>query len=336
MWYFFLAILLSSLLIIPTKKVAQIFNIVDVPNLPRKTQIAPVPYLGGVSVALSFVTVLLIVVVIKNTDFSIRILFGVLICLVIGFIGLLDDLLGLGAVSRITYQILGAILLNISLFNIGIGVNLFQSIALNIFFTLIWFILLINSFNFIDNIDGASSGILIISSLTIAIIARLEQDNALYLVSIILAGSCIGFIFWNWYPARIYLGDAGSYFLGSVAALCSILLNPTGLDFPSNILLLFLIFAVPLIDTSVALISRIRRKLPIYIGGRDHFSHRLLRLGFTASTTTIVLLLTTLVFNFLAISLYLYSDRYFELILSISSVLFFSSITYLLSLPDED
>jgi UDP-GlcNAc:undecaprenyl-phosphate GlcNAc-1-phosphate transferase len=199
-----------------------------------------------------------------------------------------------------------------------------------------WFILLINSFNFIDNIDGASSGILIISSFTIAMIAHLEKDGSLYLVSIILAGACLGFIFWNWHPAKIYLGDAGSYFLGSIVALNSLLLNPAKLNFPSNILLLILIFAVPLIDISVALISRIRRRAPIYIGGRDHFSHRLLRLGFTTTFTTVILLSITLIFNFLAISLYLFSDSYFGLIFLISTILFFSSITYLLSLPDED
>ena len=190
--------------------------------------------------------------------------------------------------------------------------------------------------NFIDNIDGASSGILIISSFTLAIIARQEKDDSLYLISIILAGACLGFIFWNWHPAKIYLGDAGSYFLGSIIALISLLLDPTKLNFPVNILLLILIFAVPLIDTCVAIISRIRRRAPIYIGGRDHFSHRFLRLGFTTRSTTIILLLTTLVFNFLAIILYLYSDRYFELILLTSTILFLSSIIYLLSLPDED
>ena len=159
MWYFLLALLLSSILVKPILKIAQIFNIVDVPNLPRKTQILPVPYLGGVSVAISFVSVLCIVAVLNNKDFDNRIFYGVLVCLIIGFIGLLDDLLGLGALSRIAYQILGAILLIIFFINLNIGVNLFQNIAVNILFTLIWFILLINSFNFIDNIDGASSGI---------------------------------------------------------------------------------------------------------------------------------------------------------------------------------
>jgi UDP-GlcNAc:undecaprenyl-phosphate GlcNAc-1-phosphate transferase len=336
MWYLLLALLLSSILVKPILKLAQIFNIVDVPNLPRKTQILPVPYLGGVSVAISFVGVLCIVAVLNYTDFNNRIFYGVLLCLIIGFIGLLDDLLGLGALSRIAYQILGAVLLNIFFINLNIGVNLFQNIAVNILFTLIWFILLINSFNFIDNIDGASSGILIISSFTIAMIAHLEKDGSLYLASIILAGACLGFIFWNWHPAKIYLGDAGSYFLGSIVALNSLLLNPAKLNFPSNILLLILIFAVPLIDISVALISRIRRRAPIYIGGRDHFSHRLLRLGFTTTLTTVILLSITLIFNFLAISLYLFSDSYFGLIFLISTILFFSSITYLLSLPDED
>lgn len=336
MWYFLLALLLSSLLVKPILQIARAFNIVDVPNLPRKTQTSPVPYLGGVSVAISFVTVLLIFAIFNNEDFDNRILYGVLLCFIIGFIGLLDDLLGLGALSRITYQILGAVFLNIFLLSLNIGVNLSQSIAINILFTFIWFVLLINSFNFIDNIDGASSGILIISSFTIAIIARQEKDNSLYLISIILAGACLGFIFWNWHPAKIYLGDAGSYFLGSIIALISLLLNPTKLNFPVNILLLILIFAVPLIDTCVALISRIRRRAPLYIGGRDHFSHRFLRLGFTTRSTTTILLLTTLVFNFLAIILYLYSDRYIELILLTSTILFLSSITYLLSLPDED
>lgn len=336
MWYFLLTLLLSSILVKPILKLAQIFNIVDVPNLPRKTQILPVPYLGGVSVAISFVSVLCVVAVLNNKDFDNRIFYGVLLCLIIGFIGLLDDLLGLGALSRIAYQILGAVLLNIFFISLNIGVSLFQNIAVNILFTLIWFILLINSFNFIDNIDGASSGILIISSFTIALIAHLEKDGSLYLVSIILAGACLGFIFWNWHPAKIYLGDAGSYFLGSIVALNSLLLNPAKLNFPSNILLLILIFAVPLIDISVALISRIRRRVPIYIGGRDHFSHRLLRLGFTTTLTTVILLSITLIFNFLAIILYLFSDSYFRLIFLISTILFFSSITYLLSLPDED
>jgi UDP-GlcNAc:undecaprenyl-phosphate GlcNAc-1-phosphate transferase len=143
----------------------------------------------------------------------------------------------------------------------------------------IWIIGICNSINFFDNLDGGAAGTVAVSTIGIALIALGEGQELIAALSIVTAGSTIGFLMWNKPPAKIYMGDAGALFLGVVVAVLTIRLNPGIAPKWNSISLLPMLLAVPLLDTCVAVLSRIRRGISPFTGGKDHLSHRLMRRG---------------------------------------------------------
>ena len=272
---------LAGFLTWPVRKVAMAIGAMDEPNLERKTQKEPVPYLGGLAIAISIV-VLTFAAVIRsdNTQTTFPLAATLLFpAIFLGLMGLIDDLASLNPLPRLIIQTVMAIAVSVFLIRTDtVGITLDGTFLDEIIMT-VWIIGICNSINFFDNLDGGAAGTVAVSTIGIALIALGEGQELIAALSIVTAGSTIGFLMWNKPPAKIYMGDAGALFLGVVVAVLTIRLNPGIAPKWNSISLLPMLLAVPILDTCVAVLSRIRRGISPFTGGKDHLSHRLMRRG---------------------------------------------------------
>ena len=274
-------------------------KIYDHPNASHKTHLEPVPYLGGISIITGVVIMCLSVTFFLNPKL-LGLVFGILlppVCL--GVIGLTDDILNLNPWPRFISQTAAGALVAITLIRtdkIGRSTGLQ---ALDIAIVVIAVVIL--SINFFDNIDGGASGSVAISTFFLAYISVVTSQQFIAFIAIVISGSTTGFLWWNKSPARIYMGDAGSLFLGSL--LASLLVYFASATTTSSIHLCSLLFlvAVPLLDTSTVIASRLLRGVSPFKGARDHLSHRFMSIGLSKSLSVVLLWTLTSVFASLAI-----------------------------------
>ncbi len=241
----------------------------------------PTPVLGGIAMYASFVCV-----GVATFGFSSDIL-PLLICSTLIFLlGLTDDLRSLSPQVKFTGQIAVAALL------IGMD-TVIQIIPWPVVaypLTFLWIVGLTNAFNLIDNMDGLSAGIAAISSFALFVFSLPLGQDSVAMLSIVLSGACIGFLFYNFNPARIFMGDCGSMFLGFTLAALSI--TGTWKHASSlfvTLLLPVLLLGIPIFDTAFVTFTRKLRGQPISQGGRDHISHRLVALGFSERKAVLIL-----------------------------------------------
>jgi UDP-GlcNAc:undecaprenyl-phosphate GlcNAc-1-phosphate transferase len=282
---------LAGFLTWPIRKVAIAIGAMDKPNLDRKTQKEPVPYLGGLAIAIS-VVVLTFAAVIRsdNTQTTFPLAATLLFpAIFLGLMGLIDDLASLNPLPRLIIQTVMAIVVSIFLIKSEtVGITLDGTFLDEVVMT-IWIIGICNSINFFDNLDGGAAGTVAVSTIGIALIALGEGQELIAALSIVTAGSTIGFLMWNKSPAKIYMGDAGALFLGVVVSVLTIRLNPGIAPKWNSISLLPMLLAVPILDTCVAVFSRIYRGISPFTGGKDHLSHRLMRKGLSKQGTAFAL-----------------------------------------------
>ena len=172
--------------------------------------------------------------------------------------------------------------------------------SLDILITVLWIVGLTNAINFFDNIDGGASGSVAISTLVISILALQSNQYLIAAQAVVIAGATIGFLIWNRPPARIYMGDAGSLFLGLMIASLTIRLDPNPINQMASFAVPLFLVAVPIMDTSVVVIKRIIRGISPFQGGTDHLSHRLMRLGLSKKQAVLSLWLLSAFFALLA------------------------------------
>jgi UDP-GlcNAc:undecaprenyl-phosphate GlcNAc-1-phosphate transferase len=273
------------------RKIALKIGAVDRPNLDRKTQKEPVPYLGGVAIAIG-ITVASFAALLYS-DFSTE-TFGkalsvLLPAILISAMGLYDDLKGLEPWPRLVAQTIAGIAVAIYLIQNETLGQAFSNQALNYVVTIIWIVGICNSINFFDNLDGGASGTVAVISIFLFAIAFNQGQSLVSALAVITAGATLGFLIWNKVPAKIYMGDAGALFLGIIIAVLTIRLDPE-VDPQSRALAIpLLLMAVPILDTTTVVISRLSRGVSPFTGGRDHISHRLMRKGLGRKTTAYVL-----------------------------------------------
>ena len=280
------AVALTGLLTWPIRALAIRLGAMDVPNLARKTQVTPVPYLGGVAIALGITITTLVAVFVggnKNgenvsqlKDLALTVL---LPALVLGAMGLFDDLRSLSPWPRLITQTVVGTVVALVIVNDGTVGTPFGTSTLNTAITIFWIVGICNSINFFDNLDGAASGAVAIAALGVFLIAFDRGQELVSALSIVTAGATIGFLMWNKSPAKIYMGDDGALFLGVIISVATIRLNPGIVPTWKSLAIPVMLLAVPLLDTCVAVFSRLSRGLSPLTGGKDHLSHRLVRAG---------------------------------------------------------
>ena len=187
--------------------------------------------------------------------------------------------------------------------------------------TILWFSVIINAVNLIDNLDGLSSGISIISLLVISLFLFIIKDFETMSVSITLIGACLGFIIFNFPPAKIFMGDSGSFFLGTcLSFLCQL---HRALSVFATFLIPVLIMIIPIFDTTFVSINRYLKNIPISTGGLDHPSHTLVKLGFSNRQTILILFCISLSFGAIVFFSDLNNYRWWVPILVIALVILF-------------
>jgi UDP-GlcNAc:undecaprenyl-phosphate GlcNAc-1-phosphate transferase len=227
----------------------------------------------------------------------------ILPALAIAFIGLLDDVYQLPSWPRFLSQSTVGLITSFMLYLSGAGVEIFDNQLLNSVATIFWVVAVINALNFIDNMDGLATSISIVTSLAMFTLAYLNDQHLAAALSLAIFASCLGFLFWNKRPASIYLGDAGALYLGFLLAAISIRIDLDNDSAPIRALVLILILAIPVIDTTQVVVSRIAKGKSPFEGGRDHISHLLLQRGL--SQRVVLSILTSFAILFAGVAIFL-------------------------------
>jgi len=285
------------------RKIALANNVVDNPNAAHKSHKKAVPYLGGVAIIIGIISISYSTSLVSDfTSATFWLTTSVLgPALVLGLIGLWDDIKNLSPLPRFIAQSIAGIFTASVLIitnNVGnpTGSNIFDAVI-----TIFWVVGICNSINFFDNLDGGAAGAVAISSATLAFLALTGDQYLIAALATVTTGATLGFLVWNKSPAKIYMGDAGALFLGVLLATLTIRLEPnTNTQIGSYLTPVFLL-AVPILDTTVAVISRLRRHISPFQGGQDHLSHRLIRAGLSRKQAAISLWLLSGVYGALAI-----------------------------------
>ena len=238
----------------------------------RKSHVRYIPLLGGIAIYTAFLMSLLI--------FDSPWLFSEGRSIIVGAtliagLGLYDDLYGMNPLPKLLGQMVVAIALILGNFQVELSGIYWLDIGI----TLLWVVGICNAINLLDNMDGLSSGVTAIACLCFGAIALSQGQVSIALICASLLGATLGFLWFNWHPATIFMGDAGSLLLGFILAALGLTIGfPT--DYPNaSWLIPLLILAIPIFDTTLVTISRLRRGVAISDGGKDHASHRLVKLG---------------------------------------------------------
>lgn len=287
------------------RKIAISKKIYDLPNAAHKTHKEPVPYLGGVAIIIGVTVISYAAAIYKqfNTEDFLLLTSVLAPAIVLGLIGLWDDLRNLRPGPRLAIQTVAGIFTAYILISQDTVGNPTGSQTLDAIITVIWIVGICNSINFFDNVDGGAAGTVAISSLGLFYLTFQNQQFFISALSSVTAGATIGFLLWNKSPARIYMGDAGALFLGVLIATLTIRLQPETDALWKSLATPILLLAVPILDTTTVVISRIRRGVSPLQGGHDHLSHRLMARGIPRKKAVILLWTTSSLFTFLAMSI---------------------------------
>lgn len=332
------SLLMSGLLTWPVRKLAIRIGAMDAPNLERKVQKEPVPYLGGVSIALTISTITYgAVIASDSTSSTFPLASYVLVpAFFMAAMGLVDDLKGLQAFPRLGMQTLAGIIVAIVLVTTDTMGVAFNNPIIDIGISILWIVGICNSINFFDNIDGGAAGTVAVATLGVAYIAYSRQQELICALAVVIAGATLGFLLWNKAPAKIYMGDAGALFLGVLLSVLTIRLNPGIVPNWKSLAIPPILLAVPILDTCIAVISRIKRGISPFQGGKDHLSHRLVRKGLQRKTAAISLWGLGAVFGLLAISIYTWPDTLGTQLIVGTLALWVLLFVWFWKIPSED
>ncbi len=277
----FVTALLFSVLGTPlARRLALATGIVDLPG-HRKVHHEPTPLLGGAAIYGAFVVALLLFGGRAEVRQMISIVLG---ATSISLIGVVDDARGVRPSLKLLAQLGAAALVVVS----GLRVQIFPWEALNIAVSLLWIVAITNALNLLDNMDGLSGGIAAIAAAHFLLLAALNGQYLVGVLSAALLGACIGFLRYNFNPASIFMGDTGSLFIGFILAAVAIKLRFAN-TFVVTWMVPPVVLLVPLFDTALVIVSRLRRGLnPFTTPGKDHLSHRLVWLGFTRREAVLI------------------------------------------------
>ncbi|MBI3162904.1 MAG: undecaprenyl/decaprenyl-phosphate alpha-N-acetylglucosaminyl 1-phosphate transferase [Chloroflexi bacterium] len=239
----------------------------------------------------------------------------ILASIVVLAFGLWDDIHGI----RASWKMLGQSLATALLIWQGIMVLFPRILPLNIFITVFWVIGITNAFNFVDSMDGLAAGLGGITATSLMLGAIHGGQDSLALLSAVVLGACIGVFYFNFSLSRLFLGDSGAQLLGFVLAAIAIVYTPPHLPQGSSWFVPILLFSVPIFDTTLVTLSRMRKKLPVYKASRDHTYHRLVGMGMPPLRAVLAMHFAAIVIDclaFIALSLSpLWANLIFGLIL---------------------
>lgn len=302
---------ISAAVVPASRRLATWLGAVDHPG-ERKIHSSSMPRLGGVAVYVAFIVVVLggyyVGPSLRDTSVPFASVLEPLreayrveakLLAVIGgataafIVGLIDD--AFGSRFPVHLKAVGQVLAASFLVFGDVRVSFLPSELLNSLVTVLWVVGISNAFNFLDNMDGLAAGVALIAAGVLMTNAWLLGELFICLILAAFMGSLLGFLFFNYNPARVFLGDCGSLFIGYVMAALTLLeryVSPASSTlFP--VLMPVLVLAVPIIDTTTVVVIRLKERRPIYVGDTRHLSHRLVSLGFSQRAAVLFIYLAT-------------------------------------------
>lgn len=287
------AFLLAASLTPLMRRLAVRLGVVDQPAA-RKIHTRPIPLMGGVAIYLAFILSL----VLLGDRFYVREVVGIFLgATLCSLTGLWDDRKPLRPLAKLGVQVVAAAILIAS----GVRVQLRVPLGVNLGLSLLWIVGITNAMNLLDNMDGLAAGVGVTASAFFLLFAAMNRQYLVGALAASLLGACVGFLLYNVNPASIFMGDSGSQFLGFMLAAVGIKLR-----FPANVnfvtwMVPVLVLGLPIFDTTLVFISRLRRGLnPLTTPGKDHLSHRLVKLGYTQREAVLIIHLICCAFGVIA------------------------------------
>ncbi len=325
---FLLATVISYLSTPLVRKLAFKVGAVDIPKDDRRVHKEAMPLIGGLAIFVAVIVVTLIFLPLEKEIISI-IIGGTVI--VIG--GIIDDLKELKPKTKFMFQIIAGLILIFGDVKVDFITNPFTKNSsllylnwLSIPITLFWVVGITNTLNFIDGLDGLSAGVAMISSITLMIVASKGYTSnyiSVIIMSAAIAGACLGFLPFNFNPAKIFMGDTGALFLGFMLAAITIegvMKSVATIAIVAPILIL----SVPIFDTTFAIFRRLLNGQSISAADKGHLHHRLLSRGYSQRKSVLILYGISAIFGLFAILVSQANSRqavYLSLVLLIVSVL---------------
>ena len=250
--------------------------------VPRKERwhTRPTPTLGGLAIFVGF----LLPVLLLTPNLSSALPFFIIVTQMF-VVGIYDDVRRINPATKLIGQIISAA----TAIFFGYSLHFFTWAPLDALLTAIWIVALTNSLNLLDNMDGLAGGIALIAALYLAFLFTQQGDAQHLVLALALAGALGGFLLHNFYPASIFMGDAGSLFLGAALSLLTVHANGQASNILSLVAIPTCILLVPILDTTLVTVTRLLRGQPISQGGRDHASHRLVILGLSEPQAVLLL-----------------------------------------------
>lgn len=290
------ALLLGAL----CRVVARRLGIVTIPRLWRDQKRAdPVPLLGGLAILGGGVAGIVLAGRPRLGPTGVVAVAGVF---VLAVVGVLDDLTGLGARVRLAW----AASAGAAAWLLGLRASVLPDVAgaevVGAVVTIVWFAGITHAMNLLDHLDGSAAGVGAASALSISAVALLSGQGVVAVAAAALAGACLGYLFYNAHPARLYMGDMGALAIGFVIAALALSLRPPQRP-PLSMAVAVLAAAVPIVDVTVVTLSRIRSGHPVSVGATDHSTHRIVQRGLSPRKAAAVLWTAQLGFGVGALSI---------------------------------
>ncbi len=290
---YLLAVIVTALVTPLCILIAPRIGAMDIPKDKRRIHKKPMPRFGGVALFLGFLTAFCWFDQISEQQAGI-----IAAAAVIMIIGIVDDIKGVPAKIKLLGQIACAVLLWFATLRFSGMANFFPigpdyivfPVWLSMMVTVFWIVAIINTINLMDGLDGLAAGIVLIASLSIAYISNYTERDVNCIMILAVAGACTGFLFYNFNPAKIFMGDSGSMLLGLLLASVSLV----G-DTPTKSVTLFsatvpvILLVLPIFDTSFAILRRTVKHRPIFEADKGHLHHRIMAMGFGQRRTVLVL-----------------------------------------------
>ncbi|MBI4744226.1 MAG: undecaprenyl/decaprenyl-phosphate alpha-N-acetylglucosaminyl 1-phosphate transferase [Actinobacteria bacterium] len=305
--YFFVFFigLISSFLITPlVKKIAFKLKVVDFPD-ERKVHDEPIPSLGGVAIFIGFLLGLILAIILFD-KFSLELAGIILGGTIIFVLGVIDDIKDLTPKIKFIGQISASFVLVLFGVQIEFVGNPFGGLIdvglWSIPLTVIWVVAFTNMINLIDGLDGLAAGVSSIAALALFFAAFQTGRYSVAFIALALIGSAIGFLFHNFHPASIFMGDSGSMFLGFILGSITAQGVMKSVAIVS-LLVPLMIMGVPIFDTLLAILRRLRHRVPVSQADRAHIHHQLLHRGFTHRQTVIIIYIWCILLSTSALAL---------------------------------
>lgn len=283
---FVASLLISGLLVAYSRRLAVRIDAVDRPDGGRKTQAAPIPRLGGVAVAIAVTLVWTTATLVSVGWSAVPLVLGVMLPgVAMAAVGLVDDRRSLSPWLRLVLQ---AVIACFALLG-GASIDITPFPILNGALFVLWVMVVVNAVNLLDNSDGLAGSTVLVSSLASGAVALIFGQFLVAALAIALAGVALGFLWHNWYPATVYLGDSGAYFLGFMLAVVVVRLRPGELPPIQGAFIAILLVALPLVDLVYVVTRRLSQGIHPFTAGRDHLSHTVQRRGLSVPRAVLVL-----------------------------------------------